>query len=98
MTHAPQDASYRLASDPSGSGNLLDGRSSGRQSLHLFVDGRARERAFPLQPFGPRQSGGIDDNASITMAPSLGEIVNADHAWSVAGVGRQSPGSPANAT
>jgi hypothetical protein len=34
MTYAPQDASYRLASDPSGSGNLLDGRSSGRQSLY----------------------------------------------------------------
>ena len=60
MTYAPQDAPYRLASDPRGSGNLLDGRSSGRQSFHLFVDGRARQRAFPLQPFGPRQRGGID--------------------------------------
>ena len=38
----------------------------------------------------------IDDNASITMAPPSGEIVNADHAWSIAGVVGQSPGSPAN--
>jgi hypothetical protein len=171
MTHAPQDAPYRLASDPRGSGNLLDGRSSGRQSFHLRVD-----RALPLQPFGPRQRGGIEhslwrqrvaqpgqlgsdrlqkgcgrileqmpavgnldrlrrsavgrgtvarasvpadhfnlavgaesggnglalairqyvdhgapfeinDNASVTVAAPLGEVVNADHAWSVAGVG-----------
>ena len=61
MTHAAQDAPDCLAGDPRGPYDLLDRGSGGRQRLNLRIDRRARQRAFPLQPLGPRQCGGVDD-------------------------------------
>jgi len=76
------------ASVPADHFNLAIGAEPGGNGLALAV-GQYVDHGAALE---------IDDNASITMAPPPGEIVNADHAWSVAGVGRQSPGGPANAT
>jgi hypothetical protein len=61
MTHTAQDAPDRLAGNSRCPCDLLDRRAGGREGLDLRVDSRARQRAFPLQPLGPRQRGRVDD-------------------------------------
>ena len=82
MAHAAQDAQYRLAGDPRGPGDLLDGSSGGRQGLGPYVDSRARQRAFPLQALGLCQRGGIDDGFWRQRLAQLGQF-GADHSMGV---------------